>query len=146
MKGLYISKLQENGLKVTPKRKAIIDVFLTKNRYLTPEEIWRGLKKEFKHLGLPGIYRNLELFSKYGILAKIQRPDRRLYYGLCKSKKKHHHHIICIKCGKVGEFSDCDLVNIKIINGFKILSHSLQFEGICPVCRQKIKTSSGGVR
>ena len=136
MRELYLDKLRNNDLKLTPKRKAIIDFFLSKKRYLTPEDIWKGLKKELKQLGLPSVYRNLELFSKCGILTKIQRPDRKLYYGLCGSTKNgHHHHIICIKCGKVGEFSDCSLLEKKTVNGFKIVSHSLQIEGICPTCK-----------
>ncbi len=135
MKELYLNKLRENNFKLTPKRKAIIDFFLYKDRYLTPGDVWKGLKKKFKHLGLPTIYRNLETFSKCGILTKIQRPDRRLYYGLCNSRNKHHHHIICIRCGKVEEFSDCNLFRKKIIKGFKVISHSLQIEGICPNCR-----------
>ncbi len=134
MDELYLNKLCENNFKLTPKRRAIIDFFLSKKRYLTPEAVWEELKKKFAHLGLPSIYRNLELFSKCGILAKIQRPDRKLYYGLCNSKNKHHHHIICVKCGKVGEFSDCDLFKKKAIKGFKIVSHSLQIEGICSSC------------
>ncbi len=135
MKESYLNKLRKNKLKLTPKRRAIIDFFLYKDRYLTPQDLWRGLRKEFVHLGLPSIYRNLEAFSKCGILTKIQRPDRRLYYGLCKSENKHHHHIICIRCGKVREFSDCDLFKKKTIKGFKVISHSLQIEGICSNCR-----------
>ena len=135
MRESYLNKLRKNNLKLTPKRKAIIDFFLCKERYLTPQDLWEGLKKKFKHLGLPSIYRNLETFSQCGILTKIQRPDRRLYYGLCNSKNKHHHHIICIKCGKVEEFSDCDLFRKKTIKGFKVVSHSLQIEGICVNCR-----------
>jgi len=137
MNKLYIDKLRKNNLKITPRRKAIINFFLKKNCYLTPHTVWKGLKKDFKYLGLPGIYRNLESFSKYGILATIQRPDRKIYYGLCNSKKKHHHHIICVKCGRVVEFSGCDLFKKKTINGFKILSHSLQIEGVCPACSRE---------
>jgi len=135
MKKLCFKKLRDNNFKLTPRRKAIVDFFIDKGRYLTPEEIWRGLKKNFKHLGLPSIYRNLELFSKCGILTKIQRPDRKLYYGLCEAKEgDHHHHIICIKCGKVGEFSDCTLFKKRVINGFAVVGHFLQIEGICSAC------------
>jgi len=137
MSELYVDKLRKSNLKVTPRREAIMNFFLKRNRYLAPKAVWNGLKREFEHLGLPGIYRNLELFSKCGILTKIQGPDRNLYYGLCNSKKKHHHHIICVKCGRVEEFSNCDLFKKKTINGFKILSHSLQIEGLCPACRRK---------
>lgn len=136
MNELYLNKLQKNKFKLTPKRIAIIDLFLNKNRYLTPEAAWKILKKKFDYLGLPTIYRNLETFSKCGILVKIQRPNRKLYYGLCESQgHKYHHHIICIKCGRIGEFFKCDLSKKKVINGFKVLNHSLQFEGICSECR-----------
>ncbi len=136
MKELYLTMLRKKKLKLTPRRKAIIDFFLSKERFLTPETVRNGLKKKFKHVGLPSIYRNLESFVKCGILTKIQRPDRKLYYGLCKAKNsQHHHHIICIKCGKVGEFSNRNLFKQKTINGFKILSHSLQLEGLCPNCQ-----------
>ncbi|MDY6967071.1 MAG: Fur family transcriptional regulator [Spirochaetota bacterium] len=135
MNNIYLNKLRESNLKLTPKRIAIIDFFLSKDQYLTPMSVWKGLKGEFKSLGLPSIYRNLELFEKCGILAKIQKPDRKLYYGLCNSKNKHHHHIICIECGKVEVFYDCNLSMKKNINGFIIISHSLQIEGVCPQCR-----------
>lgn len=136
MSQLYINKLRQNNRKLTPKRKAIIELFLSEGRYLTPEEVRKGLRKRFRHLGLPTIYRNLALFSRCGILTVIQRPEKRLYYGLCRSQgNTHHHHIICVKCGRVGIFSNCTLFKKKAINNFKILSHSLQIEGICPHCR-----------
>mgnify|MGYP000170856418 CR=1 FL=1 len=135
MRELYLSKLRENNFKLTPKRRAIIDFFLSKDRYLTPEIVWKGLKRKFMQLGLPSVYRNLELFSKCRILTKIQRPDRKLYYGLCNSQNKHHHHIICIRCGKIREFSDCGLFKKKTIKGFKVVSHFLQIEGICSNCK-----------
>ena len=135
MDKIYLDKLRENNFKLTPRRIAIIDFFLSMERYLNPEVVWNGLRKKFKHLGLPSSYRNLELFSKCGILTEIRMPDRRLYYGLCKAKdNKHHHHTICVKCGKVGEFSDENLFEKKTINGFKILNHFLQIEGICSDC------------
>ena len=135
MRELYLNKLRENNFKLTPRRRAIIDFFLTEGQYLAPKAVWKGLQEKFLHLGLPSIYRNLELFSKCNILTKIQKPDRKLYYGLCNSEYKHHHHIICIKCGKVEEFFDCSLFKKKTIKGFKVASHSLQIEGICSNCR-----------
>ena len=138
MSQFYLHKLRRNGLKLTPRRRAIIDFFLSQKQYLTPEAVWEGLRKKFAHLGLPGIYRNLELFSQVGLLTKIQRPDRRLYYALCSSGNKHHHHIVCVKCNKVGEFSGCDLPHRETSQEFKIVNHSLQIEGVCLSCEQDI--------
>jgi len=132
----FLKKLKINKLKCTPKRKAVIRLFLDEKRYLSPDEIFSLIKKEFKKASLPSVYRNLEELCDIGILLKVMRPDRRLYYALCGAKKDaHHHHIICVKCGKIGEFPDCDLFNKKVSGGFKILNHFLQLDGLCKECR-----------
>lgn len=132
----YFDKLKSEKLKLTPKRKAILDCFEAQGKYLTPEQVWEKLKKQFKQLGLPSIYRNLETFEDCGILVKIQREDRRLYYALCHDHHEghHHHHIVCIKCGKVDEVDGCAIVNSLKASGYKILKHFLQLEGLCPKC------------
>ena len=132
----FLTKLKTNKLKQTPKRKAILKLFLDKKRFLSPEEIFAIIKKEFRRASFPSIYRNLDELYKIGILLKVQKPNRRLYYAICAAKDDthHHHHIICVKCGKVGEFEGCALMGKKKINGFKILDHSLQLEGICNNC------------
>lgn len=132
---IFLSKLKANKLKQTPKRKAILKLFLDKKRFLSPEEIFAVIKKEFKRASFPSIYRNLDELYKIGILIKVQKSNRRLYYALCTAKNDtHHHHIVCVKCGKIGEFEGCVLEGKKKIGGFKILDHSLQLEGICSKC------------
>lgn len=132
---ILLTKLKLNKLKRTPKRMAILKLFLAKKRFLSPEETFAAIKKEFKKASFPSVYRNLNELNRIGILLKVQRPDRRLYYALCAAREdRHHHHIVCIKCGKIGEFEGCALINKKKINGFKILDHSLQLEGVCNEC------------
>ena len=136
MRTAHIQKLKDQKLKLTPKRQAILDYFIKEGRHLTPEQVWHKLQKNFKKLGFPSIYRNLEAFCDCGILVKIQREDRRLYYALCQSHahNHHHHHIVCIKCGKVDDVEGCALAGIKNTNGYKVLKHIVQLEGLCPRC------------
>ena len=138
MKNNYIDKLRSKDLKLTPKRGAILDYFIKEGRCMTPEHVWKMLKVRFKQLGLPSIYRNLEQFESCGILTKIQKEDRKLYYALCPSADEslsnhEHYHILCIECGKVDDVDHCSLPEIKT-DGFKVLSHFLQFEGLCAQC------------
>ncbi len=139
----YIKMMKENNLKITPKRMSIIKFFLDNNVYSTPESVWKYLKKNFKKIGLPTVYRNLAEFEKIGILTKIEGEEKRMYYGLCEAKNpfSHHHHIVCIKCHKVGLVESCDfdeiVEKIEKLSGFKVISHSLQIEGICKNCLKK---------
>ena len=132
----YLQKLRNSPLKSTPKRIAIIEIFHKNNKFLAPEEVYKKLCKKFSACGLPGVYRNLEALSEYHILARIHKFDNKRYYGLCHAEEgMHHHHIVCIRCGKVGEVSGCDLLKKKTVDGFKIIEHFLQLDGICVDCQ-----------
>ncbi len=131
----YLTKIRENGLKLTPLRKAIIKLFIDNDSHMTPEDTWIKLRDKFRQCGLPSIYRNLESMVECGILTRIQLFDRKKHYGLCNSEKNcHHHHIVCIKCGKVDAIDECAITDIKKIRGYRIVSHYMQVNGICENC------------
>ncbi len=139
----YKKILKERGLKITPKRVAIINYFLKKGKYLTPFDVWVHLKKNFKKLGLPTIYRNLEEFEKIGILTKIEGGTDRVYYGICKMKDRvHHHHIVCTSCHKVVDFDICNFENlrdkIEKQTGFEIKEHHFFLKGKCKKCKKEV--------
>ncbi|MBD3296649.1 MAG: transcriptional repressor [Candidatus Omnitrophica bacterium] len=133
----YINRLKQHGMKSTAKRRAILDILNRSGKALSPEDIKDRLFGRFEKVSYPSVYRNLEDMNRIGILARIRRPDRRLYYALCRAKEgMHHHHIICEKCGRVGEVEVCDLFSKKTANGYRITRHFLQLQGICPDCRE----------
>lgn len=43
------------NLKTTPKRVAILEILIKESIYLSPDEVWKKLKKRFKRIGLPTI-------------------------------------------------------------------------------------------
>lgn len=131
----YLEKLKQGGFKLTPRRQAIIELFLDCDSHLTPEEVWGKLKKQFDQCGLPSVYRNLESLVECGILVRIQQFDRKKHYGLCTALGDcHHHHITCIKCGKVQDIKDCAINDMRKIKGYKVVSHFMQVNGICNSC------------
>ena len=136
----YLEQLRENHLKVTPKRKAIISLLLKEKRYFSPLEIWDRLKSDFARLGLPTTYRILEELNNIGVLARIEKKDRHLYYFLCNlSPVTHHHHFVCRECKRVEAVDYCNFRSIdqyvekKL--GCRAESHSLQIEGLCKECK-----------
>ncbi len=127
-------------LKSTPKRVALLKVLDDERVYLSPEDIWFRMKKKFRRLGLPTVYRNLEELYAGGVISRVIHPNRQLYYYLCRNDE-HHHHFICVSCRRVEDISFCaekelqDVVS-EGIQG-KVLSHILQINGLCHQCLQK---------
>jgi Fe2+ or Zn2+ uptake regulation protein len=129
--------LKRLNLKITPKRVAILEILMKEPFYLSPEQIWKKMKKRFLKIGLPTVYRNLEELSERNVISKVTHPDRQLYYYLCQNQS-HHHHFICVSCRRVEDINLCGVrdaereVEKKI--GGKVLSHIMQVNGLCKKC------------
>jgi Fe2+ or Zn2+ uptake regulation protein len=132
--------LRSLNLKITPKRLALLDILMNESLYLSPEEIWQRMKKQFGKIGLPTVYRNLEELSERDIISKVTHPDRQLYYYFCPNRN-HHHHFVCLSCRSVEDINFCVLDDLqkevkRKLNG-KIISHILQVNGYCRNCLNK---------
>ena len=142
-----IEKLKEDlkskGYKLTPQRRAIIDM-IKKNEgsHLTTEELYDLVKEECPEIGLATVYRTVQLLEEMGIIYKLDLDDGCSRYELVNQDEAHqHHHLICSKCSKVIEVNDDFLEeleeSIEEEYKFKIENHSLKFYGICKECQGK---------
>jgi Fe2+ or Zn2+ uptake regulation protein len=132
--------LKQLSLKVTPKRIAIIEILMKEPGYLSPEEIWRKMKRQFNHIGLPTVYRNLEELADGNVISKITHPNRQLYYFFC-GNNEHHHHFVCLSCRNVDDINFCAIHELrkevkKKLNA-QVVSHILQVNGLCKECLKK---------
>jgi Fe2+ or Zn2+ uptake regulation protein len=136
---IYITRLKKHGHRVTPKVRAVLELFLKSGCLLDPFEVQSRLQKQFKGVGPPTIYRILEGLARCGILLTAANEDRQLRYFICHEiEAGHHHHFICKKCGKVDEVNLClmDEVSKYVKRHLKatVQSHFLQIEGLCAKC------------
>jgi len=132
--------LKKLSLKVTPKRIAIIEILMKEPGYLSPEEIWRKMKRQFNRIGLPTVYRNLEELADGNIISKITHPNRQLYYFFC-GNNEHHHHFVCLSCRNVDDINFCAIhelqKEVKKKLDAQVVSHILQVNGLCKECLKK---------
>ena len=140
MKPDFQQILRGLNLKSTPKRVALLEVLDDERVYLSPEDIWSRMKKRFRRLGLPTVYRNLEELYEGGVISRVIHPNRQLYYYLCRNAE-HHHHFICVSCRGVEDVNFCAEKELQDVvrDGIKgkVLSHILQINGLCHRCLQK---------
>ncbi len=135
----YLKLLKEKQLKITPRRKAVIDLFVHHSVRMRPYDVYAKLKNKLPRLGLPTIYRILEELLDAGILIRLLSSDRQRHYALCAFPGGHHHHFTCRKCRKVEEVEFCNLDEISVFveNKLKakVEAHQLQIEGLCSRCK-----------
>ncbi len=136
---IYLARLKRRGNRVTPKVRAVLELFLERGTILDPFEVQAKLQRKFKGLGLPTVYRILENLAHCGILLTAANDERELRYFICRDiEAGHHHHFICRQCGKVDEVKLCLIEEVakfvrKHLNA-SVESHFLQIEGRCAKC------------
>jgi Fur family ferric uptake transcriptional regulator len=135
-------KLKEKGCKLTPQRRAILDIILeTEGKHLSAEEIYELVKDKCPDIGLATVYRTMQMFDEEGLVYKHNFDDGRSRYELNHHNEDHqHHHLICVGCNKVIEVEE-DLLeqleaSIEAKYNFKINNHNVKFFGYCEKCRK----------
>lgn len=137
------NNLREKGYKLTPQRRAIVDIIIrNEGSHLTTEELYSLVKAECPEIGLATVYRTVQLLEELGVVSKLDLNDGCYRYELVHETENHqHHHLICSNCGKVIEVQG-DLLEvleheIESKYNFKIKNHSVKFYGICSDCSKE---------
>ncbi len=128
--------LKSSGLKSTPTRLNVLEVFSKHCKPVNAEYILGALKK--CDVDAVTIYRTLSTFEQKKIIHRVDLRKDSVYYEL--SNHHHHHHIVCTECGYIERFDDCRISEMskELLDNkskFKnIQSHSFELFGLCNKC------------
>jgi Fur family transcriptional regulator, ferric uptake regulator len=130
--------IREHGHKLTPQRHAVLKVIAASHDHLTPEAIFEKVHLENPGVGLVTVYRTLDLLSELNLVCRFHTADGCRSY-MMRRPTEHHHHLVCSRCGRVVDFTACDLIDLEKTlseqTGFIIDGHLLELSGLCPDCR-----------
>ncbi len=133
--------LKAKGYKLTPQRRAILDIIIkSQGKHLSTEEVYDCVKTDCPEIGLATVYRTLQLLDDLNLITKINLDDGCARYELnINSEDHHHHHLICTKCGDIIEV-EVDLLEhleeeIQNNYNFEIKDHKVKFFGLCSKCQ-----------
>jgi Fur family transcriptional regulator, ferric uptake regulator len=132
--------LRNAGLKVTLPRVKILQILENQatDRHLTAEQVYKILLSEDEEIGLATVYRVLTQFEAAGLVTRHHFEGGNSVFEL--SDGDHHDHIMCIKCGKVDEFTDeiIEAQQKKIAKrlDYELTAHGLYLYGYCPNCKK----------
>jgi len=132
-----LQKLRDNDHKITPQRMAIVKIISGGEGHPSVETIYEELQSDFPTMSLATVYRTILLIKSLGEVLELGFPDGSNRYD--GNKPYPHPHVICVKCGRI---IDPDLNSLKDMQqevadetGFTILTHRLDFFGVCSECQ-----------
>jgi Fur family ferric uptake transcriptional regulator len=132
-------RLRRESRKITGPRAAILEILRRHPHPLTNREIFAELPHG--ECDLATIYRAMQLLEKIGMVKRFDFGDGAARFELvAEGDDGHHHHLICTQCAQVVEIEECFPAEIErriaTQNGFRAVTHRLEFFGVCPDCQK----------
>ena len=131
-------RLRQQARKITGPRAAILEILRQHSHPFTNREIFAALPRG--QCDLATIYRAMHLLEKMGMVKRFDFGDGTARFELVgEGNDGHHHHLVCTGCADVVEIEECFPSEIETgiaaANGFKNVTHKLEFFGLCPACQ-----------
>ena len=140
-----VDHLRQAGHKVTPQRVAIIKIVSESAELLTPAALYERVRQVAPEVGEVTVYRTLNILSELGLVCVVHTGENTHSYT--SRPPEHHDHLICSECGKVVNFTDCNVSRLekRLVSetGFTIQDHRLDFYGKCQECGHQVVGRSG---
>lgn len=138
---LLKERLKEQGYKLTPQRRATLNILIqNQGAHLNTEEIYDLVKEKCPEIGLATVYRTLQLLDEMSVISRLNLDDGCTRYELNTHEDDHqHHHLICQNCNAIIEV-EIDLLDelervIEKKHNFTVKDHKVKFFGLCSKCQ-----------
>lgn len=131
---IFSAYLEQNNLRKTPERFAILDEIYKRNDHFDAEALYRQMLSRDVQVSRATVYNTLEVLVSCNLVSKHQFGQNQAMFEKSYGFRQHDH-LICIDCSRVLEFCDPRIQQIQTTMGellnFKINHHSLTMYGSC---------------
>lgn len=129
---------------MTRQRQVILEELRKVSSHPTADEVYERVRRRLPRISLGTVYRNLEILSACGLASKLELGCPQMRFD---GNPHNHYHVRCTCCSRVDDVGT-ELVEaledvLGVASDYEIVSHQLQFIGLCPDCRSG-KPAHGG--
>ncbi|BBM83121.1 Fur family transcriptional regulator [Candidatus Uabimicrobium amorphum] len=124
--------LRQAKISNTKVRKSILEFLMKNHGPFSIDEI----HEKISTCDSTTVYRCIKKFEKCKIVERCDFGDNISRYEYKCSE--HHHHIMCRNCNRIDTVKYCfvkEMEKVLIQQGYKEVSHKLEFFGICQDCQ-----------
>lgn len=139
-KNILENYIHTKGLRSTPQRNKILEIFLQHEAHVSAEELLQLVQRKYPDVSQATVFRAVKVFCAAGLADKVQDE-----YGVVKYehayKHKKHGHLMCTSCGAIIEFDDPGLQDmqnrISKKQRFAARNTTIKIVGLCHACSKK---------
>jgi Fur family peroxide stress response transcriptional regulator len=132
-----IDRLRERGCRLTPQRRAVIQILIDSEDHPTVEQIHEQVRRDFPMTSLATVYKTIALLKEMGEVREIGFGEGSNRYD--GHDPSAHPHLICVECSQIVDLDLPTLGNLPSSvskkTGYRIVEHRVDFFGVCPQCQ-----------
>jgi len=141
---LVIERMELRGHRVTGSRRRVLEAVLAQPQHFSVDDVLHAAPR----VGRATVFRTMKLLLDLNIVCRVLLDDGAFHYRV--STRGHHHHLVCVRCGRVEDFSRCDVQaltrELAAATGYEIERHWLEVYGRCATCRLPAEKGGEGAR
>ena len=126
-----VQKFKQHGYKMTPQRRAILEILTGNTHHLTAEQIHGLVKEHMPDISLATIYNTLRELTEMGELCELDVGHGVRRYEI---SQVDHAHQVCLECGRiedvVGDFEEVKSL-FQCGEGFRPVRYDMTIYGYC---------------
>ena len=133
--------LRSKGLRFTSEREKVLEEAFSVHNHFEAEDLLFRMRERGHRVSKATVYRTLTLLVQCGLLREVIFGERHSHYEHVLGHR-HHDHLICLRCGKIIEFTADAIEQLqqKICEqyNFEPLRHRLEITGTCEQCARQV--------